>query len=44
MCDGNLITIGGAYIDTECKTDKVMIYNTSTDTMVIRSNITIHCM
>ena len=31
MCDGNLITIGGAYIDTECKTDKVMIYNTSTD-------------
>ena len=32
MCDGNLITIGGAYIDTEVDTDKVMIYNTSTDT------------
>ena len=32
MCDGNLITIGGTYIDTEVDTDKVMSYNTSTDT------------
>ena len=31
MCDGNLITIGGRYIDTKVDTDKVMIYNTSTD-------------
>ena len=31
MCDGNLITIGGVYIGTKCRTDKVMIYNTSTD-------------
>ena len=32
MGDGNLITIGGAYIDTDDDTDKVMIYNTSKDT------------
>ena len=31
MYDGNLITIGGKYIDTEVRTDKVIIYNTSTD-------------
>ena len=31
MCDGNLITIGGAYIDNNIITDKVMIYNTRTD-------------
>ena len=31
MCDGNLITIGGEYIDNNIITDKVMIYNTSTD-------------
>ena len=32
MCDGNLITIGGTYIDTRVITNKVMIYNTSKDT------------
>ena len=32
MCDGNLITIGGMYIDTSISTDKVLIYNTSKDT------------
>ena len=31
MSDGNLITIGGIYINTKVDTDKVMIYNTSTD-------------
>ena len=31
MCDGNLITIGGRYTDCSV-TDRVMIYNTSTDT------------
>ena len=32
MGDDNLITIGGAYVDTSISSDKVMIYNTSKDT------------
>ena len=31
MCDGNLITIGGIYNNPKVPTDKVMIYNISTD-------------